>query len=56
MPKSRNRGGAKAHRKKVMGRSQNLKSQQVAFQKIIQKQIEEFKKMNESFSGQTENE
>jgi hypothetical protein len=54
MPKSRNRGGAKAHRKKVVARSQNIKAQQKAFQKILNQQIEAFKKMNESNSGQTE--
>ncbi len=55
MPKSRNRGGAKVHRKKVVARSQNIKAQQKAFQKILEKQIEEFKKMNEANSGKTEN-
>lgn len=54
MPKSRNRGGAKAHRKRVVARSNNLISQQKAFQKILNQQIEAFKKMNESSSGQTE--
>jgi hypothetical protein len=55
MPKSRNRGGAKVHRRRVVNRSKNLTNQQKAFQNIIQKQIEEFKKMNENISGQTEN-
>lgn len=54
MPKSRNRGGAKAHRKRVVARSQDLVTKQKAFQKILNKQIEAFKKMNESISGQTE--
>lgn len=54
MPKSRNRGGAKAHRKKVVARSQKIANQQKAFQKILTQQIEAFKQMNESKSGQTE--
>jgi hypothetical protein len=54
MPKSKVRGGAKVHRKKVAARAQNLKGQASAFQKILKQQIEEFKKQNAE-SGTTEN-
>jgi hypothetical protein len=54
MPKSRVRGGAKVHRKKVAARAQHMKDQTSAFQKILKRQIEEFKQKNAE-SGTTEN-
>jgi len=56
MPKSRLRGGKKAHNKRVQKRNQNMKTQQNRIQKLweeeMMKRIEE---LNAS-SGQTENE
>lgn len=46
---------AKEHRKRVAARAQRLKSQQNAFQKILKKQIDDFKKQYETQSGTTEN-
>lgn len=51
MGKSKVRGGAKAHRKKVASRNQSLKSQQSAIQKLFSEamkvQMEEFQKKQE---------
>ena len=51
MGKSKVRGGAKAHRKKVANRNQNIKTQQSAIQKLFSEtmklQMEEFKKIQE---------
>jgi hypothetical protein len=51
MGKSKLRGGAKAHRKKVAIRNQTLKTQQSAIQKLFNEtmklQMEEFKKKQE---------
>lgn len=52
MGKSKVRGGAKAHRKRVENRNQNLKTQQSAIQKLFTEtmklQMEEFKKKQEA--------
>jgi|694.fasta_scaffold00696_54 hypothetical protein len=59
MPQSKKRGGAKAHRKKIENRNNQVKAQQSAMQKLfneaIKAQIDELKKKNEETSGQTEN-
>jgi hypothetical protein len=51
MGKSKVRGGAKAHRKKVANRNQNIKVQESAIQKLFNEtmklQMEEFKKKQE---------
>ena len=51
MGKSKVRGGAKAHRKKVANRNQVIKTQQSAIQKLFNEtmklQMEEFKKKQE---------
>lgn len=48
MGKSKVRGGAKAHRKRVENRNQNIKTQQSTIQKLFSEtmklQMEEFKK------------
>jgi putative hemolysin len=48
MGKSKVRGGAKAHRKRVENRNQTIKTQQSAIQKLFNEtmklQMEEFKK------------
>jgi len=56
MPKSRLRGGKKAHRKRVEKRSQNMKTQQNRIQKLWEEEM--MKRMEElnASSGQTENE
>jgi hypothetical protein len=52
MGKSKVRGGAKTHRKRVANRNQNIKTQQSAIQKLFNEtmklQMEEFKKKQES--------
>ncbi len=52
MGKSKVRGGAKAHRKRVENRNQNIKTQQSAIQKLFNEtmklQMEEFKKKQEA--------
>jgi hypothetical protein len=52
MGKSKVRGGAKAHRKRVENRNQTIKTQQSAIQKLFNEtmklQMEEFKKKQES--------
>lgn len=52
MGKSKVRGGAKAHRKRVENRNQNVKTQQSAIQKLFNEtmklQMEEFKKKQEA--------
>jgi len=56
MPKSRLRGGKKAHRKRVENRNQNMKTQQNRIQKLWEEEM--MKRMEElnASSGQTENE
>jgi hypothetical protein len=52
MGKSKVRGVAKAHRKRVENRNQNIKTQQSAIQKLFNEtmklQMEEFKKKQEA--------
>ncbi len=59
MAKSKVRGGAKAHRKKVEARNQQIKTEQSAMQKLMNEamktQIEELKKKYEAESGATTN-
>ncbi len=60
MAKSKVRGGAVAHRKKVVARNQKIDGQRNAMQKLFEesmrKQIEELKKRDaEAKSGDTEN-
>lgn len=58
MPKSRKRGGEKAHRKRVQKNNVRVKAQQSAMQKLFNEsmrlQIEEMKKKHEAESGKTE--
>lgn len=57
MGKSKVRGGAKAHRKKVAARNQKIKSQQSAMQKLFNEsmkaQLEELQKKYEAEKGGT---
>ena len=54
MPKSRKRGGEKAHRKRVQKRNNNIKNQQSKMQKMWEEEMK--KKMEElKASGETEN-
>ena len=59
MGKSKVRGGAKAHRKRVENRNQNIKTQQSAIQKLFNEtmklQMEEFKKKQEENSSTPSN-
>jgi hypothetical protein len=60
MAKSKVRGGAKAHRKKVEARNQRISGERNMMQKLFEesmrKQIEELKKKEEEAqSGNTEN-
>lgn len=56
MPKSKLRGGKKAHRKRVQTRNQKIKSQHTKMQKMWQEEM--MKRMEElnATSGDTENE
>lgn len=54
MPKSRKRGGEKAHRKRVQARNNNIKNQQNRIQKLWEEEL--MKRMEElKSSGETEN-
>lgn len=59
MGTSKKRGGAKAHKKRVDARNQQVKNQQNAMQKFMnesmKRQIEEMRKKYESESGEQEN-
>lgn len=59
MATARKRGGAKAHRKKVQQRNQQISAEKSALQKImdesLRRQIEELKKKYDSESGTTQN-
>ena len=59
MGKSKVRGGAKAHRKRVENRNQNIKTQQSAIQKLFNEtmklQMEEFQKKSQEDSSTTDN-
>lgn len=56
---SKKRGGAKAHRKRVAVRNQQINAQRSAMQTLMNEsmkmQIEELKKKYEAESGKTEN-
>lgn len=56
MPKSKKRGGEKAHRKRVQQKNNVVKAQQMIFQKEMQAKIEELRKQYESQSGTTQTE
>jgi hypothetical protein len=59
MGTSKKRGGAKAHRKRVAARNQEISAQRSAMQKLMnesmKKQIEEMRKKYDAESGNTEN-
>ena len=58
MPKSKLRGGVKAHSKKVQQRNQTIKAQSNAFQRVMNQQMEELKKKyaeEQAQSGNTKN-
>jgi hypothetical protein len=59
MGKSKVRGGAKAHRKRVTNRNQNIKTQQSAIQKLFNEtmklQMEEFQKKSQEDSSTADN-
>ena len=59
MGTSKKRGGAKAHRKRVASRNQQINAQRSAMQTLMNEsmkmQIEELKKKYEAESGKTEN-
>jgi putative hemolysin len=59
MGKSKVRGGAKAHRKRVANRNQNIKTQQSAIQKLFNEtmklQMDEFQKKSQEDSSTTDN-
>jgi len=56
MPKSRLRGGKKAHRKRVQKRNQNIVSQQNRIQKLWEEEITKRMEELNASSGNTENE
>jgi len=53
MGKSKVRGGAKAHRKKVEARNQKIKSQQSAMQKLFNESMKTQQKKYEAEKGGT---
>lgn len=55
MPKSRKRGGEKAHRKRIQARNQNIQNQRTRMQKMWEEEM--MKKLEEmnAASGETEN-
>ncbi len=56
MPKSRKRGGEKAHRKRVQKRNQNIQSQKIRMQKMWEEEMaKKLEEMNKTMSGNTEN-
>jgi len=56
MAKSKNRGGAKAHRKRVQRRNNQIKGIQRKFQEEYQKaMMEQLELMRKRLSGETEN-
>jgi hypothetical protein len=56
MPKSRKRGGEKAHRKRVKARNQNVQNQKIRMQKLWEEEMaKRLEEMNKSMSGDTEN-
>ncbi len=56
MPKSRKRGGEKAHRKRVTARNNNIQNQKIRMQKLWEEEMmKRMEEMNKSTSGETEN-
>ena len=56
MPKSRLRGGKKAHRKRVQARNNKIQNQRNQMQKMWeQEMMNRIEEMNNSASGETEN-
>ena len=55
MPKSKLRGGAKAHRKRVQKRNQGIKNKQNRIQKIWEEEMTKRMEELNSMSGQTKN-
>lgn len=55
MPKSKNRGGAKAHRKRVQRRNNQIKNAQRRFQEQYQAELlKQIEAMRAQMSGETE--
>ena len=56
MPKSRKRGGEKAHRKRVKARNNNIQNQKIRMQKMWEEEMaKRLEEMNNASSGETEN-
>lgn len=55
MPKSKLRGGAKAHRKRVQKRNQGIKNKQNRIQKIWEEEMTKRMEELNAMSGQTKN-
>jgi len=56
MPKSRKRGGEKAHRKRVQARNNKIQNQQNQMQKLWEEEMmKRLEEMNKTTSGDTEN-
>ena len=56
MPKSRKRGGEKAHRKRVKARNNNIQNQKIQMQKMWEEEMaKKLEEMNKAASGETEN-
>lgn len=56
MPKSRLRGGKKAHRKRVQARNNKIQNQRNQMQKMWeQEMMNRLEEMNKASSGETEN-
>lgn len=56
MPKSRLRGGKKAHRKRVQARNNKIQNQRNQMQKMWeQEMMNRLEEMNKAASGETEN-
>lgn len=56
MPKSRKRGGEKAHRKRVQARNNKIQNQRNQMQKLWEEEMmKRLEEMNKTSSGDTEN-
>lgn len=56
MPKSRKRGGEKAHRKRVQARNNKIKNQRNQMQRLWEEEMmKRLEEMNKTTSGDTEN-
>ena len=56
MPKSRKRGGEKAHRKRVQTRNNKIQNQRNQMQKLWEEEMmKRLEEMNKTSSGDTEN-